>query len=247
MNDFVDTGIADGVLSITINRPAKKNALTSPMYAALGRAFVEGNANPAVKVVQITGAGDAFTAGNDIAEFAAATGEQEGFDAFLTGLMHCEKPVVAAVNGFAIGIGFTLLLHCDFVYASESAYLKAPFVDLALVPEAGSTLLLPALVGRLRAADIFLSGRKIMPAEAVQLGLVTEAFAQATFREAVAARLQTLSRKPLGALIAIKKLLRSSPADIEARVRREQQVFDERLASEEAQEIFANFLSPQPQ
>lgn len=140
---------ADGVLELRFNRPAKKNAITGAMYDALTAALADAAARPAVRAVLVTGEGDIFTAGNDIKDFLAMSGGLTGTSAgqFIRAAATFGKPLVAAVHGPAIGIGATLLLHCDLVYASPAASLSVPFVDLGLVPEAGSSLLMPARVG----------------------------------------------------------------------------------------------------
>ncbi len=179
MTDLIKSKLSGGVLELAFNRPEKKNALTQPMYTALAAALERVASDSAIKVVHLTGNGDAFTAGNDIADFASpdGAGEELPVHRFVNVLPQLRVPLVAAVNGLAIGIGTTLLLHCDFVYASEAATFHTPFVDLALVPEAGSSLLMPRQMGHLNAARMLLLGERLDAHQAQALGLVSEVLA----------------------------------------------------------------------
>ncbi|MDA0338575.1 MAG: enoyl-CoA hydratase-related protein, partial [Proteobacteria bacterium] len=173
------TETRDGtVLTLTINRPDKKNALTGAMYAALADGINGAQTDPSVRVILLTGAGDMFTAGNDLMDFMNASPDQVSSETspttrFLHSLANAEKPLMAAVNGRAIGVGLTMLLHCDLVYMADDAALQAPFVNLALMPEAASSMLLPATVGRAKANAIFMLGEKIDTNTAEELGIVT--------------------------------------------------------------------------
>ncbi len=178
----IKTATIHGVATIEIARPEKKNALTLAMYQAMADAIETAKADPAVRALLITGQPGIFTSGNDLEDFAArsAGGGSGGSDrddspvfAFMRALIGCDKPVVAAVTGAAIGIGTTLLLHCDFVYVSDEARLALPFVGLGLVPEFGSTRLLPQLMGQVRAAEKLLLGDPFTGAEAVECGIAT--------------------------------------------------------------------------
>jgi enoyl-CoA hydratase/carnithine racemase len=166
---------SDGILTLTLDRPDKKNALTDAMYGTLADAFEAAAADDAVRAVLITSSGDSFTAGNDLGDFMSiATGmpdERAHVWRFLDWLARFEKPLVAAVPGLAIGVGTTMLLHCDLVYLAEDAVLATPFVDLALVPEAASSLLLPARIGHVRAFALFALGERMTAAEALAAGL----------------------------------------------------------------------------
>ncbi|WP_309093259.1 enoyl-CoA hydratase-related protein, partial [Phenylobacterium sp.] len=166
MNDHIKTELAGGVLSVTLARPEKKNAITQAMYAALSEAVERARTDDAVRVLLFRAEGDAFSAGNDIGDFIAI-GSQTGqpFDMsvfrFLRAMAELDKPAVAAVRGRAVGIGLTLLLHCDLVVVAEDALLSVPFVNLALAPEAASSLLLPAAIGHQRAFELFALGEPI--------------------------------------------------------------------------------------
>jgi enoyl-CoA hydratase/carnithine racemase len=174
----VVVGRDGAVLTIAMNRPEKKNALTHAMYGAMADALASAAADASVRVILITGSGDAFTAGNDLGDFlnTPPAGAESPVLRFLAALSTAEKPVVAAVNGLAIGIGTTMLLHCDLVYAARSAVFSAPFVNLALVPEAASSLLLPRRIGHAKAAELFLLGGRMNAAEAEASGLVAAVF-----------------------------------------------------------------------
>lgn len=166
------------VLTVTINRQDKKNALTQEMYGVLADTLVAYGENDDARALVITGAGEMFTAGNDLGDFAKGDREAEVPPVwrFLNAIRDCPKPLIAAVNGPAIGVGLTMLLHCDLVYAGQSATFAAPFVKLGVVPEAGSSILLPAAVGMAMANDILLAGRVLSAEEALRVGLVSRVF-----------------------------------------------------------------------
>jgi enoyl-CoA hydratase/carnithine racemase len=234
MTEHVKIVVADHVMRITLARPEKKNALTQAMYVAVGEALTRAESDPAVRVVLIDAEGDAFTAGNDIADFAAvATGarsrDQMQTHVFLEALARGTKPYVAAVNGPAVGVGVTMLMHCDVSYVAEDARLSTPFVNLALVPEAASSWLIPARIGYARAFQLFAFGEPIDGKTAAAIGLVT----------ALAAA-KALAAKPAGALQATKKLMRDSAAML-AVMAREGEVFGQRLRTAEAAEAFRAF------
>lgn len=234
-----------GVLSILIDRPKKKNALTFAMYLEMERALR--TADPAIRAIVISGSGDAFSAGNDISDFLAA-GPMDFSEApparFIAALVDNTRPLIAAVNGRAIGVGATMLLHCDLVYASETARLEMPFVSLGLVPEAGSSMLLPARVGPLVAAEMLLLGVSVDATRAKQLGLVNDIVTPASELLAFAReKARELAAKPQGALGATRALLRGDLAALSARVREEGRQFAERLGSSEARDAFMAFLT----
>ncbi len=204
---------ADGVVTITLNRPDKRNALTSAMYATLADTLERLDADTGVVV--LTGAGGAFTAGNDLRDMAAnpPVGDNPPPIRFLTALHGLKAVLVAAVDGPAVGVGTTVLLHCDLVYATAAASFRLPFVNLGLVPEAASTLLLPRLVGHQRAAELMLLGERIDAARALELGLVTEVLPDAdALATRVAERTAALRDKPREALLAVKRLLHDETA-----------------------------------
>jgi enoyl-CoA hydratase/carnithine racemase len=245
MTEHVRTSIEDGVLRITLARPEKKNALTNAMYGALGDALASAEKDPAIRVVLFEAEGDAFTAGNDIGDFAAvAAGTLKRDDmkahVFLTALANAQKPYVAAVQGLAVGVGVTMLLHCDLVFVAEDAKLSTPFVNLALVPEAASSMLMPARIGHTRAYAMFALGEPVEGKVAANIGLVTAAFPANEVRAHAFAAAKKLATKPTGALQATKKLMRDS-ATIAAVMARESEIFGARLRSAEAAEAFRAF------
>jgi enoyl-CoA hydratase/carnithine racemase len=235
----------DGVRTIAFARPEKKNAITGAMYLKIVEALSQSEADPAIKVVLFASTNENFTAGNDVGDFAA--NPPSGADAPVVQLLKllCElkKPVVAAVPGLAIGIGTTLLLHCDLVYASDTAKFKMPFVDLGLVPEAGSSQLLVQLMGHQRAAELLLLGESFDAERALSLGIVNRVVPQTELLSLARAKAAELAAKPTNALIASKALMKRAPEPLWDRVERELVVFTEALNSPEAKAAFARFLS----
>lgn len=246
MSEHVLTERADAVLTIRLNRPDKKNALTREMYNAMGEALSLASLDESVRVVVLAGGTD-FTAGNDIKDFAAvgdrpATEPGAAFN-FLENLVGFTKPVVAAVRGYAVGIGTTLLLHCDVVVASETARLQMPFTRLALVPEAGSSVLLPARVGPARANWWFLSGSPISGAEAAAAGLASRAVPDNEVEPVAMEMAKTLAALPPGAVAETKRLIKAPHAAMVAEAMAAERIsFGERLRTAEAQAAFASFL-----
>lgn len=237
---------AGGVLELRFNRPDKKNAITGAMYGALTAALKDASARSAVRAVLVTGEGDIFTAGNDIKDFLAMSGGG-GLDGappgrFIRALATFSKPLVAAVNGPAIGIGTTLLLHCDLVYASPAASLSVPFVDLGLVPEAGSSALLPLRVGFARAAALLLLGEPMEAEAARAAGLVNAVVPAGDLLEHARAQARKLAAKPPAALAATRVLMRGEPGALLAQMDREAAAFSEALRGAEAREAFTAFL-----
>ncbi|HEY4017897.1 MAG TPA: enoyl-CoA hydratase-related protein [Pseudonocardiaceae bacterium] len=221
------------VATVTINRPHKRNALTAVMYTALADAVNAANADPAVRVIVLTGAGGSFSAGNDLGDFIAASGSAAGqaqdqpVRQFQEAVLASTAVLIAAVDGPAVGIGATVLLHCDLVYATERSYLHLPFVNLGLVPEFGSSAALPQRVGRLRAADILLFGDRFSAATAREIGVVNEVLPDADALDArVAERVAALLAKPARALREIRALVRrSEPSDAHQRMVHESAIF----------------------
>jgi enoyl-CoA hydratase/carnithine racemase len=243
------TGIAldstDGVTTLTLDRPEKKNALTASMYTALAEALDAAAADDAARVVVIRGAGSAFTAGNDIADFLhdPPTGMDSPVMRFLTTIAAFPKPLVAAVRGPAVGVGTTMLLHCDLVYASDDAVLLLPFIDLGLVPEAASSLLLPQQLGYHRAAAALLLGERIAPAAALAAGLVNAVLPAAEVDDAAHDAARRLAGKPVSALVESKRLMKSGQREaVYARIAEEAAVFERMLREPAAQDAFAAFL-----
>lgn len=248
MSEHIEIRRDGPVLEILFARPEKKNALTNAMYRAAREALEGAQTDNSTRVVLFGSEGDAFTAGNDIADFAAAAGgerrEPEAFR-FIEALGRAEKPIVAAVPGFAVGVGMTMLLHCDLVYVAETAKLSTPFVNLALVPEAASSLLLPLRIGHARAFAMFALGESLTGAEAFTLGLANKALPAAEVLPAARAAAKALAERPPGAVLATKRLMRDV-AGILARMGGERQIFGERLQSAEAREAFQAFAERRP-
>ena len=243
MTDQIKITESKGVLEICFARPDKKNALTNEMYRAAREALTGAQQNNAIRVVLFSAEGNAFTAGNDLGDFAKVSAGQGGepqAHAFIEALGRATKPIVAAVPGVAVGVGTTMLLHCDLVYVAETAKLTAPFVNLALVPEAASSLLLPARIGYVRAFAVFALGESISGAEAVSLGLANKALPQNEVIVAARAAAMTLASKPAGSILATKNLMRDANALL-ARMQQESVLFGERLKSDEAREAFSAF------
>lgn len=238
----------DGVLEITFARPEKKNALSNAMYQAMQAALESAQASRGIRVVLFSAEGGAFTAGNDMAEFANfASGQAGELQAlrFVEALGRAEKPIVAAVPGLAVGIGTTMLLHCDLVFVAETAKLSTPFVNLGLVPEAASSILLPARIGHVRAFAMFALGESISGAEAVALGLANKVLPQGEVLAAARAAAKALAQKPAGSVVATKRLMRDAAAVLE-RIDEERVIFGERLKSDEAREALRAFAERRP-
>jgi len=243
MTDHIQIAKSDGLLTLVIDRPAKKNALTDAMYKALADALESARDDAEVRVMLLRGEGDLFTSGNDVGEFAAIamSGKQPGHvTRFLHALATATKPLVAAVQGRAVGVGTTMLLHCDHVVLADDALLTTPFVNLALVPEAASSLLLPARIGYVRAFAMFALGEPVTAQDAVAWGLANKAVPASELVATAEAFARRLAAQPVGALIATKQLMRDSAALL-AQIDRENQHFFERLKTAEAREAFMAF------
>jgi len=243
MSGHIKLNEAGGVLEITFARPDKKNALTNAMYRAAREALETAQTNRAIRVILFSAEGGAFTAGNDIGEFAeVANGKAGELQAhhFIQALGRAEKPMVAAVPGLAVGVGTTMLLHCDLVYVAETTKLSTPFVNLGLVPEAASSLLLPARIGHVRAFAMFALGESVSGAEAVTLGLANKMLPQDEVLPAARAAAKALAQKPAGSILATKRLMRDA-AQLLARMDTEGAIFSERLKSDEAREALSAF------
>lgn len=243
MTDEIQTQIEDRVMTITFNRADKKNAITAAMYGALADAFAEADASDDVRAILITGNGDAYTAGNDLADFQnnPPRGSDTPVSRFLRQIAVQEKPVVAAVNGFAVGVGLTMLLHFDFVYMAEGAKISAPFVDLALVPEAASSLLLPQRVGHARAAEIFMLGKRVSADEAVQMGIANAAVAPEELMSVAGGVAKALAKKAPESVRQTKALMRKGRDNVLARMAEESEFFGKQLGSAEVMEAIMAF------
>ena len=245
MTEQILSEIGDGVLTIRINRPEKKNALTLAMYEAITAALKAGQSDPAVRCVLITGVENAFTSGNDIMDFIQAPPVDESSPVmqFLQTIPVFEKPIVAAVNGVAIGIGTTLLLHCDLVYAGEGARFQLPFVNLGLVPEAGSSYILPQMVGYQRAAELILLGEAFGAQKAYEVGIVNQVVPDEETFSLAREKAMALAQKAPAALRLSRSLLRQGSARaVQETIVRESSHFASRLQSPEAAEAFQAFM-----
>ena len=248
MSDIV-TERSDSVLRVQLNRPASKNAMTSAMYIALADVFNTAAKDDQVHVVLWHGAGDSFCAGNDIGDFIKnPPGSGESPQALLMkALIDFDKPIVAAVQGAAIGGGTTMLTHCDFVFAGESAKFQLPFVNLALVPEFGSSFTVPARAGYLRAAELILTGQSFDARRAAELGLVTRVVPSQELLAIATDTAQKLAQKAPAALQACKRLMKQSTHEqLERAVKLENEEFSAHVRSAEAKEAFAAFLEKRP-
>jgi enoyl-CoA hydratase/carnithine racemase len=233
-----------GILSLTMARPDKKNALTNAMYGALADAIEAAETDDSVRVVLIRGEGDMFTAGNDVGEFAAiAAGKVQGgrhVGRFLQALARSSRPLVAAVQGRAVGVGTTMLLHCDLVVLAENALLSTPFVSLALVPEAASSLLMPLRIGYARAYEMFALGEPVDAKSALAWGLANRVVPLDKLDSEAKAFAVRLARQPAGAVSTTKRLMRD-PELLMAQIRAEGEHFANRLQTAEAREAFTAF------
>ena len=240
------TELSGNVLRVQFNRPSKKNAMTAAMYAALAEGLDHADKNDDIRVVLVHGAGDSFTAGNDLADFVShPPGPGDSPQArFLNSLIRFSKPLIAAVHGVAVGGGTTMLLHFDFVYAAESTRFQVPFINLALVPELASSYTLPRQIGYPQAAELILLGEPFSAARANELGLVTAVVPDENVWAKASEIATNLARKPAEALRACKKLIKAPDREsMDQAVSRELSEFAVRVRSAEAKEAFTAFLA----
>ena len=244
MTDDVVITHSNHVLEIRFNRPYKKNALTRAMYDTVVEAFTRADADPAVRVVLLTGTGDTFTSGNDIKDFQqrAASNATSAASPFLTALASLTKPLVAAVNGAAIGVGTTMLAHCDLIVAARTARFVMPFTSLGLVPEAGSSLLFPRLLGHQRASALLLLGEPMDAQTALEWGFVNQVVDDAALIDTARALAGRLAALPPQAVRQTRFLIRQGAPDVADRIVEELALFRVRLQSPEAAEAFAAFV-----
>ena len=244
MTDLIELSRDGQVLCATLARTEKKNALTGAMYQALVDAFAQAGRDETVGAVLLRGKDGIFTAGNDIGDFLAAAGAMEtsAGTLFIRALAAFEKPLVAAVDGPAIGIGTTLCFHCDLVYAAPGARFQMPFVNLGLVPEAGASLLAPQRFGYAKAAEFIMLAESFDAAVAHELGLVNAVVEPDQLYEHALAKAQALAAKPRDALLATRRLLRGDPAILRARMDEELRLFGEAVRSPQARAAFMAFM-----
>lgn len=244
MTDEILASRADGVLVLRLNRPARKNAMTGAMYRALADALTGAEADMDIRAIVLLGTAGTFCAGNDINDFLSRSPDapSQPVHGFLYALARSTVPMVAGVDGDAVGVGTTMLLHCDMVLVTPRARLRLPFVNLGIVPEAGSSLLLPRIMGHVRAAELVMLGEPFDGTRAVELGIanrLVEPDALEAEALAIAAR---LAAQPPGALRDTKRLLKGDRAALEATIAEEIRIVSQRVGSAEAREAFSAFL-----
>ena len=248
MSDII-TERTGSILRVELNRPAQKNAMTSSMYTSLADILNEADKDDAIRVVLWHAAGNVFCAGNDVVDFLKNPPKPDAFPQgdLMDAFVRFGKPIVAAVQGAAIGGGTTMLTHCDFVYAGESAKFQLPFINLALVPEFGSSFSIPARVGHLRAAELYLLGEPFTAPRAAELGLVTRVVPNADLLATATATAQKLAAKPGGALLASKRLLKqASIGQLKQAMKSESEELMVRVTSADAKEALSAFLERRP-
>jgi enoyl-CoA hydratase/carnithine racemase len=246
VSETVRTAQADGVFHIEMARPEKKNALTADMYRIMADALASAEADPAVRVILISGAGGNFTAGNDLTDFVDKPPMDESAPVFrfINGFANLQKPFVAAVEGVAIGVGTTMLLHCDLVYAGSGARFALPFANLGLTPEAASSLLLPLCVGHARAAEMLMLGEVFSAQTALACGIVNAVLPDGQVLNHALERCRKLTAQPAASIRLTKQLMkRAQQASIREAMQVEGDVFKQRLVSPEAKEAFAAFFA----
>jgi enoyl-CoA hydratase/carnithine racemase len=247
MTDAIQIERERGLLTLRLNRPDKKNALTRAMYSHLAEALKKADTDPEINAVLITGSAECFTAGNDIADFIQQP--PGNLDSpvfhFMLNLLECRKPVIAAVAGAAVGIGTTLLLHCDLVYVARDARLRMPFVNLGLCPEFGSSLLLPRLLGHAKAAQLLLLGEGFSGEQAADWGIATEALGSGEAALAKAREMALRFESPPPEAVRISKQLMKAPDREQLRkvIEEEGALFTQRLRSPEAIAALSGFIN----
>lgn len=248
MTDHITAARDGALMRLAFNRPDKKNAITADMYAALADGMAQAEDDSDVRAVVFEAAGDIFSAGNDIGDFMSGIGSPaDPHDTppvmrFLLALATAEKPLIAAVQGPAVGVGVTMLFHCDLVYAAEGATFHTPFVDLALVPEAASSLLLPNIAGHQRASEMLLAGARIDAARAREFGFVNEVVAASALQERALSAARAIAEKAPAAIRLTKQLMKGDRNAIVNRMKQEGAHFAAQLQSAEFQEAGMAFM-----
>ncbi|MHA2183354.1 MAG: enoyl-CoA hydratase [Promethearchaeota archaeon] len=246
MNDYIKTKSENGVYHIVFNRTEKRNALNRAMYAGLAEGIHNAENDPNIRVILLYGNGVSFCAGNDLKDFQdtdIVSRETRPSRNFTEEIMNAKKPLIAAVHGYAIGIGVTMLLHFDLVYCAEKTRLQFPFVNLGLIPEFGSTYRLPQLIGSQRAAELFFFGEWFSAEDALKMGMISKIFPEAELIEKVTSLAETLAEKPPEALRQTKKFIKKHHQENLAKIMPEEGAeFFRRQRSPEAQEAFKAFF-----
>jgi enoyl-CoA hydratase/carnithine racemase len=244
MTDFISTEQDDGVLIVRLQRNEKKNALTTAMYTVMADSIDRAERDPALKVLLFTGSGGVFTAGNDLHDFLEnpPTGPASPVNRFIAKMVSTDVPIVAAVDGVAVGIGTTMLLHFDQVFAAERARFSLPFINLALVPEAGSSMLLVEACGYRKAAELLMLGEPFTARQALEYGIVSQICEEEDLMESARAAAHKLAAKPKDALRATKRLLRRAKEPLAQRVQAEAELFARGLESPAAKEAMRAFF-----
>jgi enoyl-CoA hydratase/carnithine racemase len=250
VTDHVLIEKSEKLLVLTLNRPDKKNALTRAMYKTLATEISNADDDPNIRCILIMANGDMFTAGNDLADFAAignaaAAPKPEDGNPFLPALAKSRTPIVAAVNGRAVGVGVTMLLHCDMVYLAEDAFLITPFVNLAVVPEAASSLLMPLRIGHVRAFEMFVLGEPVNAQKAVSWGIANRAVPPSELHRTARATAMAIAARAPAAVAATKSLMRDAALLLE-QMSKENGFFARQLKSPEFKEAFAAFSERRP-
>ncbi len=248
MSEFITSEVQDRVLLIRIQRPEKKNALLMDMYSTMTEILAEAGDDARIRAICITGTGDVFTSGNDLTDFQRnpPTDLDSPVMVFLRTVASVSKPLLAAVNGVAVGVGTTMLLHCDLVYASPNARFQLPFVNLGLVPEAASSLLLPRLIGHQRAAELLYLGKMFDAHTAANLGLVNEITPLNDLLTKTLEVAREVAAKPPAAMRITKRLLKSNRDELLERIDLEAGHFADQLGSPEVAEALRAFLEKRP-
>lgn len=247
MADFIETSAEAGVLIVRMNRPEKKNALTAAMYRGLADALDEAAARDDIRCTLILGTPGAFSAGNDIGDFlkVAMSGQRDSMAVFqfLERIILAKKPVAAGVDGLAIGVGVTMLMHCDHVVATARSTFRTPFVDLGLLPEAGSSLIGPQLMGHHRAFALLAMGEAFSAGDAREAGLVNWVVPEAELEASARAAALAIAAKPAEAMRISRDLIRGDRTPVLERMREEARLWQARLSSDEARQAFMAFMA----
>lgn len=240
----------DRIRTITFNRPDKKNALTRSMYSTIADAMESADQDPKIRVIVFKGQAGCFTSGNDMLDFQAAAADPKGMktsmipvERFLQALLNTKTPLVSIVDGLAVGVGVTMLLHCDLVYASKQASFQTPFTSLGLVPEAASSQIMPAAMGHQQAAELLLLAKKITAKDALRLGFVTRVYKSGKLNTKAKTEIKALAALPPASVRLAKSLMRSAPEPLSDRMARESREFSARLSSEEFIEAASAFMA----